>query len=260
MNLVLRLLIVGLITVTCNHARGQVQYSINEANVDKYRGFAYFDVSGHLLGTTGMGFSGGAMSQYRLPALPITLSGRFKYEAVGLGKVLYKGEAYGKSRMIDLTAMMPLIPARKKEGKVKVTTKYEAYTTSTYEEYFYAQGQVKNQLLARAGIFQYWTSGNFTSSGLSAGLALRMLKHVDVTLSDEKGYYREVNINRQIYADILYAPIVKGIGEGETLDIGGRIGYLSVASDAMCWYTELELRPGSIGTLTFGWIFGWDLK
>lgn len=242
-----------------NFTKGpNVSFTVDEANATKWDGFAHFELSSHLLGTTAMGFSGGVQGQYKLPILPVTFAGRFRYEAFGLGKVLYEGEPYGTSRNVEIAAMIPILSGAKKTSRVKVTTAYEAYTTSTYEEYFYADGEKKNELMARGGLFQYWTKGNFTSTGVSAGLTLRMRKHVDVSLSDEKGYHREVFSNNQLYADLLYAPIIKGIREDEGYNIGGRIGFLRAASDGMNYYTELEFRPGVIAALTFGWLFGWE--
>ncbi|MFY0605707.1 MAG: hypothetical protein JXR10_03270 [Cyclobacteriaceae bacterium] len=239
-------------------AKAQVSYTVDEANATKWQNFAHFELSSHLLGTTGMGFSIGAQSQYKLPVLPVTLAGRFRYEGFGVGDVLYKGETYGPSRNFELAAMIPILPGRKKPGKVKVTTNYEVSNTSTYEEYFYAEGEKKNELMARGGLFQYWTKGNFTSTGVSAGLTLRMRKHVDVSLSNEEGYHREVFSNNQLYFDLLYAPIIKGIREDEGYNLGGRIGFLRAASSGMNYYTELEVRPGFIAALTFGWLFGWE--
>jgi hypothetical protein len=237
---------------------GEVNFTVDEANTTKWSGFTHFEVSSHLLGTTGMGFSAGLQSQYKLPALPITLNGRFRYEIGGLGQVKYKGEAYGSSRNIELAALFPIIPGRKKEARVKVTTDYSASNTTIREEYFYADGQKKTDLLVRGGGFQYWTNGNFSSTGLSAGLVLRTRRHVKVSLKNEEGYYREVFTNSQVYVDMLYAPILTGLREDEGFNVGGRIGFLQAASDGMNYYVELEFRPGVIAAITFGWLFGWE--
>ena len=248
--------VVALIISYSGHA--QVSYTVEEANAKKWDGFAHFEISSHLIGTTGMGFSAGAQSQIKLPILPVTLAGRFRYEAYGLADVLYEGQVYGASRNIELAAMIPILPGRVKSDKVKVTTDYQAYNTGSYEEYFYADGEKKNELMARGGLFQYWTTGDFTTTGVSAGLTLRMRKHVKVKLSNETGYYREVFSNKQLYADLLYAPIIKGIREDEGYDLGGRLGFLQAASSGMNYYIEAEFRPGVVAALTFGWLFGWE--
>ena len=157
-----------------NSLIAQVSYTVDEANAKKWENFAHFEISSHLIGTTGMGFSAGAQGQYKFPILPVTLAGRFRYEAFGLANVIYEGQTYGPSRNLELAAMIPILPGRTKPTRVKVTTDYQAYTTSTYEEYFYADGQKKNELMARGGFFQYWTKGDFATTGLSAGLVLRM--------------------------------------------------------------------------------------
>ncbi len=240
-------------------AHGQINYTVDEANAIKWENFAHAEVSSHLLGTTGLGFSAGAQAQYKFSLLPVTLAGRFRYEAFGLASVEQQGEAYGPSRNLELAAMIPIIPGRSKPSKVKVTTLYEASNTSTYEEYFYANGEKKNELLARLGLFRYWTKGSFSSSGVAAGVTFRMRKHVDVSLSNEEGYHREVFSNKQLYADILYAPIIDSFyAEGEDFTLGGRVGFLRAASSGANYYTELEFRPGIIATLTFGLLFGWE--
>jgi hypothetical protein len=238
----------------------KINYTIDEANATKWDGFAKFELSAPLVGTTGLGLSAGGQAQYKLSKLPITLAARVRYDLFGLADVTYKGETYGPSRNIELAAMLPIIPGVKKESKVKVTTKYSASTTRTYEEYFYADGEKKNDLLARGGLFQYWTKGNFSSTGLTAGLTFRMRSHVDVSLKSEEGYHREVFNNRQIYADLLYAPIIRGIREDEGYNLGARVGFAQAASSGMDYYAELQYRPGVIIELTFGWLFGWNLK
>lgn len=155
--------------------------------------------------------------------------------------------------------MFPILPGRKKDARVKVITEYSASNTSVYEEYFYADGQKKSDLLARGGLFQFWTKDqNFSSTGISAGLTFRVRQHVDVSLATEEGYHREVFTNSQFYADVLYAPIIKGIRADEGYNFGGRIGFLQAASRGMNYYAELEYRPGVIIALTFGWLFGFE--
>lgn len=238
---------------------GSVNYTVKEANATKWSGFAHFELSSNFIGTTGLGFSAGAQGQYKLPVIPITLTGRFRYEIGGVGKLKYNGVVFGPSRNIELAAMFPILPGRKKEARVKVTTDYSATNTSIREEYFFANGQKKNDLLVRGGMFKYWTKENFNSIGVSAGLALRMRKHVDVSLVNEEGYHREVYTNRQLYFDLLYAPKMTGIITDEGYNAGARLGFLQ-ASIGMDYYLEVEYRPGSIVALTWGWLFGWRLK
>ena len=73
--------------VLCAYAAtAQVKYTVKEANINKYRGFAGLDLSSHLGGGTGLGFNVGARSQYRLPVLPITIRGFARWEVFGVGK------------------------------------------------------------------------------------------------------------------------------------------------------------------------------
>jgi len=63
--------------------------------------------------------------------------------------------------------------------------------------------------------------------------------------------------DKQLYADLLYAPIIQGIREDEGYNLGGRLGFLRAASSGINYYVEAEFRPGVVAALTFGWLFGW---
>ncbi|MEQ8470090.1 MAG: hypothetical protein RIC35_02850 [Marinoscillum sp.] len=98
-----------------------------------------------------------------------------------------------------------------------------------------------------------------STTGLSAGLAFRVLEHAQVRVED---YTYEANYNWQIYVDAMYAP-VSNIEDfnNESIPYGGRVGLLSTGKN-WDWYGELCLYPKSTGYLIFGFLFdlGWEFK
>lgn len=94
------------------------------------------DASIHLGGGTGLGLNVGAVSQYRLPVLPLTLRGNIRYEIIGVGKT-----NIGNTGVLDVGAMFPIIPGRKKTGRVKITTSYSESSRYIHEEYFVVDGR-----------------------------------------------------------------------------------------------------------------------
>jgi hypothetical protein len=243
-------------------------YRVVSKDVNTYRGSIHLRVPMTLNSYNGIGLNAGAQAEYRLPVLPLTIRGNFEVEIGGLGESDAIGEDGGRFREIDAGVMYPLIGGRRKNGKVKMTLESYSSMTHHYEKFIYTEGEIKNDFLARAGLF-HWGARQFRASGFSAGVAFRKLQHSEVEFEKWPDYTYSTFKQVLIYADALIFP-VQTVTSNEfrvTKDpasIGFRIGMMVEWHASNSFYTEIGVRPApnnmAIGFINFGYTFGWGLK
>lgn len=257
MKIIQPILMTALLALSFSINAQNITYRVEEADVDKYRGYIMPDFAIHLGGGTGAAIDVGAVAQYRLPVLPITLRGNMRWELIGVGK-----SDVGNTGVLDVGGMFPIIPGRRKDDRVKVITNYSYSSSSISESYFYVDGQKKADLLARAGLFQLISSKGLSTTGFSGGVAFRMIKHAKVRINQDQGYYYESNFNWQVYSDVMIAP-VSNVEEfmNDSLEYGAKLGVLSTGQN-WNWYAELCVYPKGPAYYIFGFLFdlGWHFK
>ncbi|MEQ8238330.1 MAG: hypothetical protein RIA69_03915 [Cyclobacteriaceae bacterium] len=245
-NSIYKLIILLLFIHMAGHTfaqRGMINYKVLDADVNTTTGFAQAFAGMNLGTTAGLGFDAGLIGYQRLESLPFTFRGRFNVEFAGLATV----EEYGRGRELDLGMMFPLISGRAKSGRVKVGT--------GSSQHIYVDGQVKRDLLVRAGPYRAWTADGFSATGITGGLTFQLLKHAKIELAGEEGYYRDTDTMFSIYADVIYAPSIKNERLSSTNKLGGKIGLLANEENSG-YFVELSVRPGYLIYISYGMSFG----
>lgn len=245
-----------------------MRYRVNSKDVNTYRGSIHFRVPMTLNSYNGIGLNAGAQAEYRLPVLPLTIRGNFEIEIGGLGDGDAIGEDGKRFREIDAGVMYPLIGGRAKSGKVKMTLESYSSMTHTYEKFIYTEGEIKNELLARGGLF-HWGARQFSASGFSAGIAFRKLQHSEVTFDKWPDYDYSTYKQVLIYADALIFPVQNVTSNDfrvtkDPAPFGLRLGLMVEWHASNSIYTEIGVRPApnnvAMGFINFGYTFGWGLK
>lgn len=274
-KLILLIVVIALIKV--NPAQGQsvtsqkISYKLLESDVDKYAGFIGGGGGMFLGGATILGISVELRGQYDLPGLPLTAWFQGNRELVGVAHIK-RGPLSYKAKPMELNGgiMLPLIPGRKKTGDVKIilesAASYSSSYMSSYEKSFKAKGEVKTDLLARAGLYSF-SSSDASNAGLTLGVTRRKREHAKVEVGD---YIYDTHYDKQFYVDIIYTPITNlpepGTDAGgqvvplnDPTSFGARVGFQKLFYGTRSINYELNLRPYSdayLFTLAVRYTFG----
>lgn len=267
-HLVKMLFAVAFLMISTFASAQQMTYRVVDKDINTYRGSIQFRVPLTLNSYNGIGLNAGAQAEYRLPVLPLTVRGHFEIEIGGLGEGSGISEGGGRFREIDAGVMYPLIGGRAKDGKVKMILDAGSNSTSYWEKFIYTEGQIKNEILARGGLF-HWGVGRWRATGFSAGIAFRKRQHSSVKFTENPDYTYSTYKHLVIYADALVLP-VQNVTDPEfnvrsdPFPWGFRIGAAVEWESSNAIYYEIGVRPApnnvAFGFLNIGYTFGWGLK
>ncbi|MBL0766131.1 hypothetical protein [Marivirga atlantica] len=251
------LIIILMLCMSCPLNAQKVSYKVLEADVDVHKGFVGLGGAMFLGGATVLGISADARAQYDLDQLPLTLWFQGHRELVGVGHIEREGVSYtAKPMELNLGVMYPLIAGEKENGKVKIVLE-SSYGVSggyarSYNRSFKAKGEVKTDILAKAGLYSY-SSGIASNAGLTLGICRRKREHTKIEYNN---YIYDTHYDKQLYLDLIFAPINNLADEKDDAPnqqdselkasvLGARIGFQQIFYGTRSINYEVSMRPYS---------------
>lgn len=246
--------------------RQNIQYKLLNADIETHKGFVGVGGGAFLGGVTGLGLSIEARAQYDLTDM-FTLWFQGHRELVGVGNY-ERGPLSYKAKPLELNAgvMYPIIPGQKKDGDVKIQLESSYSYSGSYDKHFKAKGEVKSDLMAKAGLYHYG-SADASNTGITLGLTRRKREHAEVEYGE---YIYPSHYDKQLYFDVILTPITSlpepGMDANDQVVelekasvIGARIGYQKIFYGTRSINYEISARPYSdfyIITLAARFTFG----
>jgi hypothetical protein len=243
--------------MSCALNAQKVSYKVLAADVDVHKGFVGLGGAMFLGGATVLGISADARAQYDLDQLPLTLWFQGHRELVGVAHIEREGTAYkAKPMELNMGVMYPIIAGEKKNGKVKIVLE-SSYGVSggyarSYDRSFKAKGEVKKEVLAKAGLYSF-SSSDASNAGLTLGICRRKREHTKIEYNN---YIYDTHYDKQLYFDLIFAPINNlSNSDDDAIDqqqevkkasiLGARIGFQKIFYGTRSINYEVSMRPYS---------------